>query len=150
MAVKIRLTRTGARNAAAFRVVAADSRSPRDGRFLEILGWYDPKLVSANFDLKLDRIEHWKSQGAEISDTVKSLIKKKMTGPEAEAEAPVVEEAPVAEEPAAEAPVADTLAEEEVPAAEAEAEAAEGAEETEEVAEEAVEAAVEEEVKTDA
>lgn len=76
MAVKVRLTRTGARNDACYRVIAADSRSPRDGRFLEILGWYDPKREGTNFDLKLDRIDHWKSQGAQVSDTVRSLVKK--------------------------------------------------------------------------
>lgn len=76
MSVKIRLTRTGARNSAAFRVVAADSRSPRDGRFLEILGWYDPKMKGVNFEIKSDKIEEWKSKGAQLSDTVKSLLKK--------------------------------------------------------------------------
>ena len=76
MAVKIRLTRTGARNDVCFRLVAADSRSPRDGRFIEILGWYDPKKEGVNFDLKLDRIDYWKSKGAQVSDTVKSLIKR--------------------------------------------------------------------------
>ncbi len=136
MAVKIRLTRTGARNAAAFRVVAADSRSPRDGRFLEILGWYDPKLENANCDLKLDRIEHWERQGAEISDTVKSLIKQKKAEPVSV----------VAEEPVAEA----APAEEEAPAAEAEAETAGEAEEMEAVADDAVEAADKEDAKADA
>ena len=76
MAVKIRLTRTGARNRAAFRVVAADSRSPRDGRFLEILGWYDPKMEGTNFGLKLDRIEEWRGKGAQLSETVRSLVKR--------------------------------------------------------------------------
>ena len=75
MAVKIRLTRTGSRNAACFRVVAADSRFPRDGRYLEILGWYDPKMTGVNFKLRTDRIDFWRSQGAEISDTVASLLK---------------------------------------------------------------------------
>ena len=76
MAVKLRLTRTGARNAASYRVVAADVRSPRDGRFIETLGWYDPKQTGHNFELKMDRIEHWTSQGAQASDTVKSLVKR--------------------------------------------------------------------------
>jgi small subunit ribosomal protein S16 len=137
MAVKIRLTRTGARNAAAFRVVAADSRSPRDGRFLEILGWYDPKLENANFDLKLDRIEYWQSQGAEVSNTIKSLLKQKKAGVGAATDVPVVEE-----EAAAEAPVEEV----EAPVAEPEAEATESAEETEQAAE----TADEEEVKADA
>lgn len=76
MAVRVRLTRTGARNDNCFRVVAADARSPRDGQFIEILGWYDPKRSGTNFDLKLDRIEHWQAQGAEFSATVKSLVKR--------------------------------------------------------------------------
>jgi len=76
MAVKVRMTRTGARNSASFRVVAADSRFPRDGRFLEVLGWYDPKLEGRNFELKLDRIEHWRKRGAQLSDTVRNLVKK--------------------------------------------------------------------------
>ena len=76
MAVKVRLTRTGATNDVCYRVVAADARFPRDGRFLEILGWYDPKKEGVNFVLKLDRIEYWKSKGALISDTVKSLLKR--------------------------------------------------------------------------
>lgn len=76
MAVSIRLRRTGGKNEASYRVVAADSRSPRDGRFLEILGWYDPKRTGENFVLKMDRIEHWKGNGAQLSDTVKSLVRK--------------------------------------------------------------------------
>jgi small subunit ribosomal protein S16 len=76
MAVKIRLRRTGATNDVCYRVVAADGRSPRDGSFIEQLGWYDPKRTGINFELKLDRIEYWKSKGAIPSDTVVSLVKK--------------------------------------------------------------------------
>ena len=76
MAVKVRLTRTGANNDPCFRVVATDGRSPRDGSYLEILGWYDPKKAGVNYSLKLDRIEHWKNKGAQLSDTVRSLVKK--------------------------------------------------------------------------
>ena len=76
MSVKVRLARTGARNDPCFRVVAADSRSPRDGRFIEVLGWYDPKIEGQNFGLKEDRIEHWRSKGAVLSDTVKSILKR--------------------------------------------------------------------------
>jgi small subunit ribosomal protein S16 len=76
MAVRIRLKRTGGTNDACYRVVAADSRSPRDGSFIEQLGWYDPKKQGINFELKLDRIEYWKNQGARLSDTVVSLVKK--------------------------------------------------------------------------
>ena len=76
MAVKIRMRRMGSNRDISFRVVATDSRWPRDGKSLELLGWYDPKREGVNFNLKLDRIEYWKSKGAQISDTVKSLLKK--------------------------------------------------------------------------
>ena len=70
------MRRMGAKNDMSFRVVATDSRSPRDGRYLELLGWYDPEKKDVNYKLKLDRIEHWKSKGAIISATVRSLIRK--------------------------------------------------------------------------
>ena len=76
MAVSIRLRREGAKNRPYYKVVVADSRSPRDGKFIEIIGTYDPKKPDHNSTLKLDRIEHWISQGAQPSDTVRSLIKK--------------------------------------------------------------------------
>ncbi len=76
MSVKIRLRRMGRTNAAAFRVVATDARSPRDGRFLETLGWYDPKQEGTNFKLDIDRVAHWQSQGAQVSDTVNSLVRR--------------------------------------------------------------------------
>ena len=74
MAVRIRLRRTGGSNDVCYRVVAADTRSPRDGRFIEILGWYDPKKTGVNFKLKQDRIDYWVSKGAQLSDTVKNLV----------------------------------------------------------------------------
>ncbi len=76
MAVSIRLRREGAKNRPYYKVVVADSRSPRDGKFIEIIGTYDPKKPDHNSTLKLDRIDHWISQGAQPSDTVRSLIKK--------------------------------------------------------------------------
>lgn len=76
MAVKVRLTRTGANKDNCFRVVATDSRNPRDGRFIETLGWYDPKKEGVNFSLKMERIEYWKGTGAELSDTVRSLVRR--------------------------------------------------------------------------
>jgi small subunit ribosomal protein S16 len=76
MAVAIRLRREGALNRPYFKVVVTDKRSPRDGKFIEIVGTYDPKKTGQNSTLKLDRIEHWISKGAQPSDTVRSLIKK--------------------------------------------------------------------------
>src|SRR3982750_3670935 len=76
MAVSIRLRREGTTNRPHYKVGVADSRSPRDGKFIEILGTYDPKKTGHNSALKMDRIEHWISKGAQPSDTVRSLIKK--------------------------------------------------------------------------
>ncbi len=74
--VKIRLRRTGCNNNASFRVVATDERSPRDGKFLEILGWYDPKRDGENFKLDMDRVVYWQSKGAQMSETVASMVRK--------------------------------------------------------------------------
>src|SRR5258708_37229869 len=87
MAVAIRLRREGALNRPYFKVVVTDTRSPRDGKFIEIVGTYDPKKAGQNSTLKLDRIEHWISKGAQPSDTVRSLIKK-TKNPEAAAKKP--------------------------------------------------------------
>src|SRR5216117_4105404 len=76
MPVSIRLRREGAKNRPYYKVVVADSRSPRDGKFIEIIGTYDPKKSGDNSTLKLDRAEYWISKGAQPSDTVRSLIKK--------------------------------------------------------------------------
>jgi len=76
MAVKIRMKRVGAKNAPFFRIVVADSRSPRDGRFIEEIGSYQPLKRGDNFTLKLDRAKYWISKGAQPSDTVASFIKK--------------------------------------------------------------------------
>ena len=74
--VRIRLRREGSLNNPYYKVVVADGRSPRDGKFIEIIGTYDPKKTGSNATLKLDRIDHWISKGAQPSDTVRSLIKK--------------------------------------------------------------------------
>jgi small subunit ribosomal protein S16 len=101
MAVSIRLRREGAKNRPYYKVVVADSRSPRDGKFIEIIGTYDPKKPDHNSTLKLDRIEHWMSKGAQPSDTVRSLIKKnRKQTTAAPAEESAAAPAPV-EEPAA-------------------------------------------------
>jgi small subunit ribosomal protein S16 len=76
MAVRIRLKRIGAKNNPAYRVVVADSRSPRDGRFIEELGTYLPKRKSDKLTLDLERAKYWVSKGAQPSETVASFIKK--------------------------------------------------------------------------
>lgn len=76
MSVKIRLTRHGSKKRPFYRIVIADSRSPRDGRFIEIVGHYNPTVDPPEVVLKNDRISYWMSQGAIPSDTVKQLMKK--------------------------------------------------------------------------
>ncbi len=76
MAVKIRLARHGAKKKPFYRIVVADSESPRDGKFLENLGTYDPAYDPAKITIKMDRVRYWMDQGALPSDTVHSLLKK--------------------------------------------------------------------------
>jgi small subunit ribosomal protein S16 len=76
MAVKIRMKRVGAKNNAVFRIVVADSRSPRDGKFIEELGTYHPCKKGDNYTLDLERAKYWVSKGAQPSETVASFIKK--------------------------------------------------------------------------
>ena len=76
MAVAIRLRREGTTNTPYYRIVVADSRSPRDGRFIENLGTYDPKKKGVNYTVNLDRANYWTSKGAIPSDTVRSILKK--------------------------------------------------------------------------
>ena len=74
--VVIRLRREGTTNAPYYKVVVADQRSPRDGRFIEIIGNYDPKKTGHNANIDLSRADYWVGQGAQPSDTVRSLMKK--------------------------------------------------------------------------
>jgi small subunit ribosomal protein S16 len=74
--VVIRLARGGAKKRPYYRVVAADKRMPRDGRFIEQVGTFNPRVEKGSISLKIDRVDHWLKVGAEPSDTVRSLIKK--------------------------------------------------------------------------
>jgi small subunit ribosomal protein S16 len=76
MSVSIRLRREGAKNRPYYKVVVADSRSPRDGKFIEVIGTYDPKKPGHNSSLNVERVDYWISKGAQPSETVRSLIKK--------------------------------------------------------------------------
>ncbi len=75
MPVTIRLARFGAKKKPFYRVVAADRRSPRDGRYLDVVGTYDPRDKVKGINLKLDQINDWISRGAQVTDTVKKLMK---------------------------------------------------------------------------
>ena len=76
MAVRIRLRRTGRKNSPSFRIVVAESTSPRDGRFIEIIGQYYPRQGDKAVQLDTARANHWLDSGAQPSDTVRSLLRK--------------------------------------------------------------------------
>ncbi|MFU8890251.1 MAG: 30S ribosomal protein S16 [Anaerosomatales bacterium] len=141
MAVKIRLARAGAKKAPFYRIVAADSRSPRDGRFIEILGRYNPRTEPSHIELDVERTDEWLGKGAQMTETVAKLYEiaknpetaAPAKGPklskkaQAKAEAAAEAAATPAEEPAAqESPAEETPAEEaEAASSEEPAEAAE-------------------------
>jgi small subunit ribosomal protein S16 len=122
MSVRIRLRRIGRRNSPVYRIVVADSRSPRDGKFIEILGQYNPRQNKDPLSLKTERANYWLDNGAQPSDTVRSLLRRagvlkarheQRVGAKRQATA-----VPVAEATAAEAPVAEVaIAEAPVPEA---------------------------------
>lgn len=78
MALKIRLRQQGRKNRVFYRLVVTDSRSPRDGKYVEALGWYNPVEADDNkkMEFKTDRIQHWLSVGAQLTENVEHLIRK--------------------------------------------------------------------------
>lgn len=85
--LSIRLRKAGRSKRPYYRVVVTDSRSPRDGRFVEVIGHYDPRVNPAAFDIDRDRAEHWLKCGARPSDTVRSLLKRARSAAAADAQA---------------------------------------------------------------
>ena len=77
MGVRIRLSRMGSNKRPFYRIVVADSRAPRDGRFVEVLGTYNPRTEPVEVQVDPERLQTWLKQGAEPTDTVRSLLKKK-------------------------------------------------------------------------
>jgi small subunit ribosomal protein S16 len=120
MSVRVRLTRVGSKKNPIWRVVVADQRSPRDGRFIETIGHYNPQTDPSTIRIDEERLQHWLARGAQPTGTVKQLVKAHAKGvPGGTSTAPVVPEVP--------APVAATTEAEAAPAEEeasAEAEAA--------------------------
>ena len=138
MAVKIRLARAGAKKAPFYRVVAADSRAPRDGRFIEILGRYNPRTDPSTIEIDIEKIDAWIAKGATPSETVAKLIAiaknpeavapvkgealSKKAQAKAEAEAKAAADAAAKAEEAAAAPADEpVVAEDEAPVEESEA-----------------------------
>lgn len=76
MAVKMRLLRTGAKGQPSYRIVVADERSPRDGRFIEIVGFYNPRTEPETIQLKEDRVKYWLGVGVRPTDSVRMLLRK--------------------------------------------------------------------------
>ena len=134
MSVRIRLRRIGRKKQPYYRMVVTDSRAPRDGAYLETVGFYNPRTKPAELRIALERVDAWVAEGADLSDTVASLVKKARKGgdrtvaltpfgaaPEKKqtrTAAPAAEPEPAAEKAPAEAPAA--VAAEPEPAAEAE------------------------------
>jgi small subunit ribosomal protein S16 len=126
MSVRVRLTRVGSKKNPIWRVVVTDQRSPRDGRFIETIGHYNPQTEPSTIVLDRERLDHWLARGAQPSGTVKQLVRAQSKAPPVVAEpeaAPVATATAVAEDPAEAA--ADDAGE---PVAEAEAELAPEAE----------------------
>jgi small subunit ribosomal protein S16 len=82
LAVKLRLTRVGSKKNPVYRIVAADSRSPRDGRFIEIVGRYNPQTDPSTIELDEQKVKDWLAKGAQPSSTVQRLLKAKGVGVE--------------------------------------------------------------------
>jgi small subunit ribosomal protein S16 len=78
MALKIRLRQQGRTNRATYRLVVTENRSPRDGKYVEMLGWYNPfeAELDKSLSIKADRIQHWLDQGAQLTDKAKTLVAK--------------------------------------------------------------------------
>jgi small subunit ribosomal protein S16 len=152
MAVKIRLRRTGRKKMPSYRVVVAESTTPRDGQYLDAVGTYNPLLKPAELRIDLDKVDQWLASGAEMTDTVASLVRKarrggddivavRGVGPDVQA-TPDVVDAPAAsakkaapkagsrgaKAEAAEAPAAEAAAPADEPAAAADAPAPDAAE----------------------
>jgi len=77
MGVRIRLSRMGSTKRPFYRIVVADSRAPRDGKFVEVIGTYNPRTDPVGVQVNSERLQIWLKQGAEPTDTVRSLLKKK-------------------------------------------------------------------------
>ena len=134
MAVKLRLVRTGKRKQPTYRLVAADSRSPRNGRFIEIIGTYEPRQEPSKINIDNDRAIHWLRNGAKPTERVEKLLRisgawEEFTGKplepieyqtkeETSAEEPVVEETSDEEDASAEEPVVEETSDEEDASAE--------------------------------
>ncbi len=101
MAVTIRLTRMGAKKKPFYRLVVADSRFPRDGRYIEVVGTYDPNPNPPAINLNRERIDSWLKRGAQPTNTVKSLLKKAGLATRADGTSPAANET---SEPRAESP----------------------------------------------
>lgn len=119
MSVRVRLTRVGSKKNPIWRLVVADQRSPRDGRFIETVGHYNPQTDPSTIAIDEDRLSHWLARGAQPTNTVRKLLKAHAAGPAAGAAQPAVAEEPPAEpeEPVSEPEAASPSAGEPEPAA---------------------------------
>ena len=85
--LRIRLRRTGQKHQPSYRLVVADQNAPRDGDFVEIVGHYNPRTKPAKVQIDRERIDHWVGKGAQLSDTVRTLLKRHLSAPASAADA---------------------------------------------------------------
>jgi small subunit ribosomal protein S16 len=107
MSVKIRLKRMGAKKRPFYRIVVADSRAPRDGRFIDSLGYYNPCVEPADVKIDSDRAKLWLGRGAQPTETANALLKKQGVLEASSAPAPAKEEAPAPKKKRTKAAAAD-------------------------------------------
>jgi small subunit ribosomal protein S16 len=109
MSVRVRLTRVGSKKNPIWRVVVTDQRSPRDGRFIETIGHYNPQTEPSTIAIDHERLEHWISRGARPTNTVRKLMRARAPEPHApQAEQPAPPDQPAEEAPAPQAETAET------------------------------------------
>ncbi len=101
--LSIRMRRTGSKKRPFYRVVVTEARAPREGSFIEVLGFYNPRTKPATVEINKDRVSHWIGQGARPSDSVRTLLARHLTKDRGIVPAPVVAEPTAPEAPAAEA-----------------------------------------------
>lgn len=99
--LSIRMRRTGSKKRPFYRVVVTEARDPREGSFIEILGFYNPRTKPATVEIYKDRVRHWISQGARPSDSVRTLLARHLTRDRGAVAAPIVAEATAPAESAA-------------------------------------------------
>jgi len=117
--LRIRLRRVGRKKQPSYRIVVAESRAPRDGAYLDVVGFYDPRRQPAELRMDLEKVDYWLSRGAELTETARSLVKKARKGGDRSVAVTLVSKAAAAPAPEAQAEAVAAVASGEAAAGEA-------------------------------